>query len=953
MSALCGGLPAHAAPCPLSQSQIKEQLSNGQRIWFDFLPSPQNESAEYKQCRTIQANWIADLVDKNKTISVPLNIVNGYFVGNLNLSKITFREPVLISSSDFEGEVLFDDSTFASEARFDSSLFSFKADFGGVHAHDVLSFLHTRFSLQSFFNHLDAGTFTIADAQFDNPQFFDMRITENLNAQDVTVKFDANFDNSTINGSADLRGIQGRSVTFRNAQLGSLDISNSPLNRTTADFADFTGMKVTNFLNANQATIGHVDLQAAHIGEALNFAGAHFGPGVSGVGLNLGNVVVGGLTNLGSFDDLGNELQGAHFEGRAIARGSHLLGGLESAGAIFDGEVDFSGAEILGDVLFEEHEHIRKPFPCSTEFEVLPHARQCAAHLTTVFKGPVSFSEAIIKGRFSAVGAEFEQAVTLDGIQIDRSASVSVANSPTSIPDKIYAESRTVLQDSFSASFARFLGPFSMDGANIAGSASFEGTQFRAVDFRNVTIQGTVDFRSATEKKNGYSDSATHFEGPADFRQAHLENGVDFAGTTFDESLDFTQAEISENLLISDSNVNLFSQFKGPVLFNSSVVKGRFVAVGSRFEGGAKFDGIDIQGDANFADVRFKNGVSFHLAEIGGVSNFADATFAGDANFASVKFDSDAVFTNGQFQDGATFDTSNFRGTALFDNRGFRGNAPASFQAVHYEQPVSFQGASFERGAIFVSTIADKSFSLGRSWFGGPVSFRHAHLSSVSFGDEEEDKSKAANFATFMQGVDLRGFTYDSISIPSWRDMLLKQSPFDRQPYVQLEKVFRATGLNEEADKVYYARHEREGNQARWREPLEWLWDRGRRYLTGYGVALTPIIATSLSVLLLGSFVFSRPGAVTQKEGGSNEATPPQVPKQLNWFDSFAVSLRLLSGIDLPSGSEWVPSEGLLVDLRIWKLRYATYGTIQRIVGLLLVPIAAAAILDTLQRPGQ
>lgn len=950
--ALCGKLAAEAPHCSLSESQIKERLRTGQPLSFNIQPDPQNASAESTRCRTVQADWITSLVDETNAINVRLSITNGYVVGTLNLRNVTFREPVSITRTDFEGEVYFTGSTFVSVAVFDSSMFNRHTEFLQVHARNTLSFQGAHFALQSIFNGLDARRLVLYGAYFDNPQFYALRIADELMAQDVEVTYDAPFDNSVIGGRADLRGIRCRGLGFRNAQLGSLDFSWSPMNNTNLDSADLSGMIAKDSVSADKASIRRITLRGAQIGAGLNLAGVRIGTSTEGIALDFSNVTVGSLTNLGSFDDLGNAAPNPYLKGHAIFRGGHLLGGLETAGATFDGEVDFTGAEIIGDVLFEEHEHIQKPWPCSTEFDILPHTRQCASHMITVFKGHVTFAQAVIKGRFFAAGAQFEQGLSLDGIQIDRNASISAAVNSNPPPNKIYDESRTILRDLFSVNSARFRGPLSMKGASIAGSASFEGIHFSTIDARDISIQGVVSFRSMVAAANAYGESDSIFEDRADFTGAHL-HGVDFSGATFNSSLDLTQAEIDGDLLFSAPADQLASTFKGPVFLTRTVVKGKLSAEGSRFLGDARFDGSDIQGDAEFTNTQFSNGASFHLTGFDNASSFASATFGGITDFESAKFGPEATFSDAQFNGGARFDTSSFNGTALFENTDFHGRDPVTFQAVHFNQPVSFRGARFDRGASFVSTIADKSFSLQGSSFGGAASFRYAHLSNVSFGeDEQQGQRNSVNCPTFGSTVDLRGFTYDTISIPCWKDVLQKQTPYDREPYVQLEKIFRATGLNEEADKVYYARHEREGDQADGREPLQWLWDRSRRYLTGYGVALTPIIATSLSVLLLGSFVFSRPGAVKKKGEDADEGSPVQVPGRLRWFDSIAVSLRLLSGIDLPSGSEWAPSDDLLVDLRILKIRYSTYGTIQRIIGLLLVPIAAAAILDTLQRPG-
>ncbi len=78
--------------------------------------------------------------------------------------------------------------------------------------------------------------------------------------------------------------------------------------------------------------------------------------------------------------------------------------------------------------------------------------------------------------------------------------------------------------------------------------------------------------------------------------------------------------------------------------------------------------------------------------------------------------------------------------------------------------------------------------------------------------------------------VDLLGCTYDRIQV-NWH-MLLRYpdgksrvDPYDRQPYVELEEVFRKSGSVEDADAVYAERRRVENMRLRgWRILRPFVW---------------------------------------------------------------------------------------------------------------------------------
>jgi hypothetical protein len=170
---------------------------------------------------------------------------------------------------------------------------------------------------------------------------------------------------------------------------------------------------------------------------------------------------------------------------------------------------------------------------------------------------------------------------------------------------------------------------------------------------------------------------------------------------------------------------------------------------------------------------------------------------------------------------------------------------------------------------------------------------------------------------------------------------------YDRQPYAQMEKVLRASGLDEEADRVYYEQRQREGDMVSLRRLHSWLWDRAYRWLAGYGVRVWPLLIIPLLLLFAGSFVFHRDGALIKKPEAQSGVqakghSSPEVAHGVRTFDAFCVSLRLLVRLEIPAASSLVPSENSLA--QCIPMRYSSYATLHMIFGWLLLPFVAASI---------
>ena len=191
---------------------------------------------------------------------------------------------------------------------------------------------------------------------------------------------------------------------------------------------------------------------------------------------------------------------------------------------------------------------------------------------------------------------------------------------------------------------------------------------------------------------------------------------------------------------------------------------------------------------------------------------------------------------------------------------------------------------------------------------------------------------------------------------------LSKSTPYDRQPYTQLETAIRATGDERTANDVYYARRVREMG-LRWRAVQEQL----RRLpfiprelpragfgllqwgLFRFGVRPYRLLGLTLLVLARGVSVFRYPGAVQSRDANERKNDPPQ----LTTMQAIGVSVRQFLPVDIPSGSRWVPTEKDVPIVSRWTVPCSAYATFHHLVGWALVPLGLAALTGLLRRPAK
>lgn len=170
---------------------------------------------------------------------------------------------------------------------------------------------------------------------------------------------------------------------------------------------------------------------------------------------------------------------------------------------------------------------------------------------------------------------------------------------------------------------AIFHQPVVFDGAKFLGSASFVDSQFdkdssfNGVDFRD------VDFNYS--KFRGYSFfSEAHFLGNASFSDVAFLGTADFSSAKFDKEANFIRSRFDEGVSFSD----------------------------------AFFGGL----------------TRFGLSRFQGLCSFGDVVFAGEANFGLARFSDAAYFSGAQFQDTAIFGLTKFEDIASFQGASFAGD---------------------------------------------------------------------------------------------------------------------------------------------------------------------------------------------------------------------------------------------------------------------------------------
>jgi hypothetical protein len=437
----------------------------------------------------------------------------------------------------------------------------------------------------------------------------------------------------------------------------------------------------------------------------------------------------------------------------------------------------------------------------------------------------------------------------------------------------------------------------------------------------NAVIRGDLVLRNSNVEQEFDLDSCT-FKGVADFSYATFKRDFSVIEAVFREGVFFQSAVFEQRAVFQRT------RFEGtPISFTYAHFFGEFSAEEAKF--GMKPATVDFShsrfdAGADFAKSVISVGVMFTAAQFRGTGFFPGTRFKGVADFRRAHFFDNAIFGGGPPADfNATFEDRALFWEAQFDSF-------ADFHGVLFNGTAEFVDARFDSDADFVSTL-----------FQGRVSFR-----SVIFHAVYLSEAAAGNPPQFGKDVDLLGCTYDRIKV-DWHSLLQypngrsRVSPYNRQPYIELEDVLRKAGFEEDADQVYAERRLVENGKG-----LRKVWDRLYWLTANYGIDLSHELMGSLAFLLFGMWFFSRTGAVTNGEAEA-EIT-------ISWLSALLLSFRQFLPFSLPVKPRWNPSRQVLFRLKSWPLLTAAfYANLLQVVGWIFIPLATASLAGVLHHTGQ
>jgi hypothetical protein len=202
--------------------------------------------------------------------------------------------------------------------------------------------------------------------------------------------------------------------------------------------------------------------------------------------------------------------------------------------------------------------------------------------------------------------------------------------------------------------------------------------------------------------------------------------------------------------------------------------------------------------------------------------------------------------------------------------------------------------------------------------------------------------------------VDLRGFTYERISV-DLSDLLPLLTPFDRQPYSQLESALRKVGDDQRARGVYLRRRRAERrHKLHTGRPFAWALDWLYKLTANYGIRPLRLIFFALALVLVGANLFEQEGALKPvKDQGTTRCS-------IEFSEGVAVSVHYFLPMEVPAGSGCAPSSArspFTVQFGSWShtfwLSPSWYATTLRIVGAVLIGIGLAAVTGLLRRIAQ
>jgi hypothetical protein len=539
-------------------------------------------------------------------------------------------------------------------------------------------------------------------------------------------------------------------------------------------------------------------------------------------------------------------------------------------------------------------------------------------------------------------------------------------------------------------------------GARITSGADFDGAEFKGVaNFDALQVDGIAFFRTDAKGQR------VQFGDEAIFRGAHTTSNAEFTGAEFKGRASFDRLQVDGSAFFRSEDQGQRVQFGDEAIFSGAHICGQVSFLGAEFKGRASFDSLQVDGPALFRSddqgqrVQFGSEAIFRGAHFGDNAEFDGAefrdramfdnlqvdgstffrpdgsdnrvTFLGPAGFSTAIFGAESQFTNADFKATVGFDNAHFKGAARFKSAEFAVGSKSTFIGARFERGAYFNSAQFLGETDFTAAVADRDAQFTGAQISGRASFREARFQAVFFGEPSQTqtprrlpwrpKKKDAELlepAFFGGLVDLRGFTYDRIYV-LLRDLFPKLTPFDRQPYSQLEGALRKVGDDRRAHLVYLERRRVE-RKHKFRPHTIHLWLLDWLYKLGanYGVRPYQLVTYALACILFGAALFCQPGALEAKKESSAEAPAKIDPAGVGLWKGLGVSVHYFLPMDTPVGADLVPTAArvpIRVSIGNWGHSYQAwpspswYATIfLRVTGSILMGIGLAATTGLLRR---
>jgi uncharacterized protein YjbI with pentapeptide repeats len=422
----------------------------------------------------------------------------------------------------------------------------------------------------------------------------------------------------------------------------------------------------------------------------------------------------------------------------------------------------------------------------------------------------------------------------------------------------IYGKSLTCDQVLFKAG-AKF------NSTRIEGSASFHASVFEstpqselAMDFTSASVDGPLDCREVLFK-GPVSFANLSCNGNLVFHKARFEGVADFSGATFAGSFycdggDFSKETSFNAIRCLYGGVFDYALFQGEVDFTSASIGGSLYCGQATFREGVHFDTLQCGRNASFDGASLEE-VSFDRASFDGSLYCRNASFEGEANFNLLKCGGDGGFDDAYFGEAVSFTYASLGDHLLFQNARFGG--AVDLAAAQISQDLVFTGSRFE----------------------GKVSFSGATARRLVLDSSVPDPSVTEQPFPFSENsLNLRGFTFKDYAGTKAQATRLAntqdRATFSMDPYLQLEELYRSSGDEVDARKIYYAGRcafrknaKDEHGSTKWPKPRKWR-DWWLKWLTGYGVKAWRAILPMVALVIFGMFVFL-PNDALEVEGSS------------------------------------------------------------------------------------